>query len=160
MAIVEKWNELVETTNAYMNSSTMIDDIDKQSLQRCIAKGNDNPLRQSKMMISIKSTVEDYADSPFTVSRGYVLPDKAAAIVNPALTDFRAALADAFDALGDVGRVMVEPHGRSNYQFYDNGATFASTIVDKAERRANKLHKDGTWAGTKKSLSEILQGGQ
>ena len=112
------------------------------------------------MMISIKSTVEDYADSPFTVSRGYVLPDKAAAIVNPALTDFRAALAEAFDALGDVGRVMVEPHGRSNYAFYENGATFASTIVDKAERRANKLHKDGTWAGTKKSLSEILQGGQ
>ena len=155
MAIVSNWNEIVKTTEAYIESSTLVDKFDKESLARCISKGNDNPARQSKMTMHIKSTVEDYDDSPFAVSRGYVLPAKAQENMEP-LSVLRTALAEAFDAAGVLAQVAIEPHGRSNYTYFADGAVFAATIIDKAERRMTNLHKSGDWNGNKTSLKGLL----
>ena len=155
MAIVDNWNEIVKTTETYIKSSSLVDSFDKEALTRCIAKGNANPQRQSKMTMHIKSTVEDYEDSPFAVSRGYSLPDKAQEVISP-LDDFRDAVAEAFDALGVLGQASVQPHGRSNYDFYTDGAQFASTIYDKAVARMTSLHKSGDWNGNKTGLKALL----
>ena len=155
MAIVSNWTEIVKTTEAYMKASSLVDKIDKESLARCISKGNANPARQSKMTMHIKSTVEDYEDSPFAVSRGYVLPAKAQELIDP-LTAFGVAVAEAFDALGPLGQVAIEPHGRSNYSHFDSGAVFAATITDKATRRMTNLHKSGDWNGNKTGLKALL----
>ena len=155
MAIVSNWNEIVKTTEAYIESSTLVDKFDKESLARCISKGNDNPARQSKMTMHIKSTVEDYDDSPFAVSRGYVLPAKAQETLEP-LSVLRTALTDAFNAAGVLAQVAIQPHGRSDYSHFADGAQFAATIMDKAEKRMTSLHKSGDWNGNKTSLKGLL----
>ena len=155
MAIVSNWNEIVKTTEAYIESSSLVDKFDKESLARCISKGNDNPARQSKMTMHIKSIAEDYEDSPFAVSRGYVLPAKAQETMEP-LSVLRTALTDAFNAAGVLAQVAIEPHGRSNYTYFADGSVFAATIIDKAERRMTNLHKSGDWNGNKTSLKGLL----
>lgn len=155
MAIVSNWKEIVKTTEAYIKSSSLVDKIDSESLARCISKGNDNPARQSKMTMHIKSTVEDYDDSPFSVSRGYVLPAKAQEVIDP-LTVFGTAVAEAFDALGTLGQVAIQPHGRSNYPHYTSGEQFVATITDKAVARMTNLHKNGDWNGNKTGLKALL----
>ena len=155
MAIVSNWNEIVKTTEAYIESSSLVDKFDKESLARCIRKGNDNPARQSKMTMHIKSTVEDYEDSPFAVSRGYVLPAKAQETMEP-LSVLRTALEDAFNAAGVLAQVAIQPHGRSDYSHFADGAQFAATIMDKAEKRMTSLHKSGDWNGNKTSLKGLL----
>ena len=155
MAIVSNWNEIVKTTEAYIESSSLVDKFDKESLARCISKGNDNPARQSKMTMHIKSIAEDYEDSPFAVSRGYVLPAKAQETLEP-LSVLRTALADAFNAAGVLAQVAIQPHGRSDYNHFTDGAQFAATIMDKAEKRMTSLHKSGDWNGNKTSLKGLL----
>lgn len=155
MAIVSNWKEIVKTTEAYIKSSSLVDSFDKEALARCISKGNANPARQSKMTMHIKSTVEDYDDSPFAVSRGYVLPAKAQEIIDP-LTAFGVAVAEAFDALGPLGQAAIQPHGRSNDTHYSSGSVYSATITEKAVARMTRLHKTGDWNGNKTGLKALL----
>ena len=148
MTAMDNWEEFSTTMNDFANKGTM-DEVDAEYVKRQIAKGTDNPERQSRIATAVRETVRDYEDSPVN-SRGFSLPTAAQAVVDLAIAAV-VAMGQAFDSSPTV-RVLWIPHGKCKFDNFENGEHWATYHSAKIQEAAEELFKAGDWDGSEKSL--------
>ena len=146
MTAMDNWTEFSKTMNDFANKGTM-DEVDAEYVKRQIAKGTDNPERQSRIATAVRETVRDYDDSPVN-SRGFSLPTVAQAVV---------AMGQAFDSAPSV-RALWIPHGKCKFDHFENGEHWATYHSEKIQETAEAMYKAGDWDGSEKSLLATIGG--
>mgnify|MGYP001166659107 FL=1 len=154
MTAMDNWTEFSKTMNDFANLGTM-DEVDAEYVKRQIAKGTDNPDRQSRIATAVRETVRDYPDSPVN-SRGFSLPAAAQAVVDLAIAAV-VAMGQAFDSSSTV-RALWIPHGKCKFDHFENGEHWATYHSEKIQEAAEAMYKADEWDGSEKSLLATIGG--
>ena len=123
-----------------------------------IQTGNNNDEMWDSMTNSIKGLLEPYPGYPWPPGNQGILNYAAAAVVDSACDEIRAAAHTFFTETQTYTQPLLRKHGKSKGSpVYVDADDYSNSLAKKARKAATELFRDGEWDGSLAGLADCSE---